>query len=109
MLLTLATERVPFVSEDGRMTIDSLDKGFAEMTLRFGFAEAPSVPEALQVHSDVFPVVVAETSFFVGRENPLPTTRPDLSVWREKLYLLLTRNAVRPRPTFRSRPNGLSN
>ena len=91
------------------MTVESLDKGFAEMTLRFGFAEAPSAPEALQVHFDVFPVVVAENSLFLGRKNPVATTRPDLSLWRRSSTCCSPVMPSAPRPTFRSRPNGLSN
>jgi K+ transporter len=30
----------------------------------------------------------------LGRETPVPTTRPELTVWREKLYAFMTRNAV---------------
>ncbi len=44
VLLTVATERVPYVAEAERMTLEPLGKGFTEMTLHFGFAEAPGVP-----------------------------------------------------------------
>jgi KUP system potassium uptake protein len=52
------------------------------------------VPAALDAHEAEFPINIAETSFFVGRETPVPTTRPPLSVWRETLYAFVTRNAV---------------
>ena len=104
VLLTVATERQPFVPEDERMTIEELGKGFTEMTLRFGFAEAPSVPAAFEDHRGQFLIDLAETSFFVGRENPVPTTRPDLSLWREKLYAVMTRNAVSAAAYFQIPP-----
>ena len=104
VLLTVVTERVPFVPDDERMTVKPLDKGFTEMTLRFGFAEAPEVPAALEAHRANFPIDIADTSFFVGRETPVPTTRPDLSLWREKLYAFMTRNAVSAASYFRIPP-----
>ncbi len=101
VLLTIVTERAPYVAEADRMTVEPLDKGFTEMTLRFGFAEAPGVPAALEAHRAKFPIDIAETSFFLGRENPVPTVRPDLPPWREKLYGFMTRNAVSASDYFR--------
>jgi len=94
VLLTVVTERVPYVVEAERMTLEPLEKGFMQMALRFGFAEAPAVPAALEAHRAEFPIDIADTSFFLGRETPVPTVRPDLPVWREKLYAFMTRNAV---------------
>jgi KUP system potassium uptake protein len=104
VLLTVITERVPYVAETERMTLEPLEKGFTEMTLRFGFAEAPVVPAALEANRAKFPIDIAETSFFLGREMPVPTTRPDLPVWREKLYAFMTRNAVSASDYFQIPP-----
>ena len=48
VLLTVVTERVPYVAEADRMVVEPLDKGCCEMSLHFGFAEAPAVPAALE-------------------------------------------------------------
>ncbi len=104
VLLTVITERVPFVEGAQRMTVEPLDKGFTEITLRFGFAEAPDVPAALEAHQAEFPIDIAETSFFLGRETPVPTMHPDLSKWRERLYAFMTRNAVSASSYFRIPP-----
>ena len=74
VLLTVMTERQPFVPEEERMMVEGLGKGFTEMTLRFGFAQAPSVPAAFETHHGQFPIDLAQTSSFLGRENPVPTT-----------------------------------
>ncbi len=105
VLLTVVTERVPYIAEAERMTLKPFDKGFTEMTLGFGFAEAPAVPAALEAHRAEFPIDIAETSFFLGRETPVPTTRPDLPIWREKLYAFMTRNAVTASEYFQIPPN----
>src|ERR1700722_3696771 len=104
VLLTVVTERVPFVAEAARMKVEPLDKGFTEMSLHFGFAEAPAVPAALEAHRAEFPIDIAETSFFLGRETPVPTVRPELSVWREKLYAFMGRNAVSASDYFQIPP-----
>ncbi len=104
VLLTVITERIPYVDEAGRMTVEPLGKGFTEMTLHFGFAEAPDVPTALETHRTEFPIDIPDTSFFVGRETPVPTMRPDLPPWREKLYGFMTRNAVSASSYFQIPP-----
>ena len=105
VLLTVVTERVPSVAEAERMTLEAFGKGFTQMTLRFGFAEAPAVPAVLEAHRGEFPIDIAETSFFFGRELPVPKLRPDLPLWREKLYAFMTRNAVSAAAYFKSRPS----
>ncbi len=103
-LLTVITERVPFVEGAQRMTVEPLDKGFTEITLRFGFAESPDVPAALEAHRAEFPIDIADTSFFLGRETPVPTVHPDLPRWRERLYSFMTRNAVSASSYFQIPP-----
>ena len=103
-LLTVITERVPFVGGARRMTVQPLDKGFTAITLRFGFAEAPDVPAALDAHRAEFPIDIPETSFFLGRETPVPTVHPELSRWRERLYAFMTRNAVSASSYFQIPP-----
>ena len=104
VLLTVITERVPYVDQAERMTVEPLDRGFTKLTLHFGFAEAPDVPAALEAHRAEFPIDIPETSFFLGRETPVPTMRPDLPPWREKLYGFMTRNAVSASSYFQIPP-----
>ena len=93
-LLTVVTERVPTVSEDARMEVEDLGSGFSRVVLHFGFAERPDVPAALEAHHEQYAIDMADASFFVGRELPIPTMRPDLALWREHLFTFMTRNAV---------------
>ncbi len=93
-LLTVVTERIPTVTEDARMEVEDLGLGFSRVVLHFGFAERPDVPAALEAHGEQYPIDMADASFFVGRELPIPTMRPDLALWREHLFTFMTRNAV---------------
>ena len=94
VLLNVQIQRFPFVEEDGRIEVTELVKGFWAVAVRFGFFEKPDVLRALAQHADVFPISVEDTSFFLGRELPIPTLKPALSRWQAALYGFLTRNAV---------------
>lgn len=104
VLLTVITERVPYVAETCRMTVEALGKGVAEMILHFGFADAPRVPAALDAQQDEFPVDIDDTSFSMGRETPVPTMSPELSFWREKLFAFMPRNALSASSYFQIPP-----
>jgi KUP system potassium uptake protein len=94
VILTVVTERVPSVAETDRIATEVRGRGIWRMIVRFGFAEQPSLPPVLAAHDTEFPIDLAETSFFVGRELPVPSLRPGIAIWREKLYAFMTRNAV---------------
>jgi KUP system potassium uptake protein len=94
VILTVMTERVPSVAEAERVEMQDLGKGIWRMIVRFGFAERPALPPVLAAHAADFSIDLAETSFFVGRELPVPSLQPGIAIWREKLYAFMTRNAV---------------
>jgi KUP system potassium uptake protein len=94
VLLKVTTERTPRVDEENRVKVTPLPAGFRLLWLVFGFAEKPDVPAALRLHPEALECNPDEASFFLGRETPVPSLRPDLSAWQERLYAFMTRNAV---------------
>jgi KUP system potassium uptake protein len=94
VILTVINERVPSVAQAERVETQDLGQGIRRMTVRFGFAERPALPPVLAAHATDFSTDSAETSFFVGREMPVPSLQPGIAIWREKLYAFMTRNAV---------------
>ncbi|MBV8916059.1 MAG: KUP/HAK/KT family potassium transporter, partial [Acetobacteraceae bacterium] len=104
VLLTVVTERVPHVPETERVSVEELGKGIFRATVRFGFADQPALPPVLAAHAGQLRIDPNEASFFLGRETPVPTTRPDLSGWREKLFAFMTRNAVSASDYFQIPP-----
>ena len=64
------------------------------MDIHFGFAEKPDVPAAMRVHQNQVDCDPATASFFLGREYPVPSLRPELPLWQERIYAFMTRNAV---------------
>ena len=45
-----------------------------------------------------------DLTFFLGRETILVTRRKGMAIWREKLFVLMARNAVRATAFFRLPP-----
>lgn len=69
------------------------------MTLRYGFAESPNVPRslkrALERNVDLCCKMDCDSvSYFVGRAIPVPSTRPEMTSWRERIFIFLTKNAT---------------
>jgi KUP system potassium uptake protein len=95
MLLKIGTARIPKVADNDRVSVERLAPGVEKVEMTFGFAQKPDVPKALALHEAEFGLNVADASFFLGREVPVPALRPDVPLWQEKLYAFMTRNAVR--------------
>jgi KUP system potassium uptake protein len=94
LLLRVTTERTPRVSETARVITEELGAGIRHVELHFGFAEKPDVPAALAAHAEQIGFDPKEASYFLGRETPVPSLRPDVPRWQERLYAFMTRNAV---------------
>jgi len=100
VLLTVKTDPVPEVPLARRVEVRQLDEGFWRVIAHFGFMEEPNVPEAIAACAErglVMPL--HRVSYFLGRETLLATGRSPLGRWREKLFILLARNA-RPAQAF---------
>ena len=95
LLLKVTTDRTPRVSEPDRMQVKALSAGFQKVDLHFGFAEKPDVPATLAAHRELLACDPTTASFFLGREYPVPSLRPELPRWQEQIYAFMTRNAVR--------------
>ena len=104
VLLKVTTERAPRLPESERVRVEPLHAGFRLVWLRFGFAEKPDVMAAFRLHRDEVGCDPDTASFFIGREKPVPSLRPELNRWQETLYAFMARNAVRSPDYFRIPP-----
>ncbi|MEY3200803.1 MAG: hypothetical protein RIR70_353 [Pseudomonadota bacterium] len=94
VLLTVVAHDVPFVSEQDRVVIESLDYGFFKLALHYGFKDEPDVPRALALAAEKgLAFEMMDTTFFLGRETLIPKIKPEMALWREKLFIVLYRNA----------------
>jgi KUP system potassium uptake protein len=92
--LTVVTEEEPYVRGENRLVVEEVGQGIHRITARLGFMETPDVPDLLRaaarfgLHFDMM-----QTSFFLGRETLIPSSRPGMARWRERLFALMSRNA----------------
>jgi len=92
-LLTVEILDEPYARE--RVRIDAHDADFHRICARFGFAETPDVPAALQACGEQgLDFDLMETTFFTSREDVIAGDRTGMALWRDQLFALLTRNAL---------------
>ena len=70
IILTVLTEEVPRLRDEGRVTTERLSERFARVTVRFGFMEGPDVPRALRAAN----FDLEEASFFLSRRALQPSS-----------------------------------
>jgi KUP system potassium uptake protein len=101
VFLTIMTEDIPFVPSDERYEIEPLGCSFFRMVARYGFKEDPDVPELLEDSGRKgFVFDMMETSFFVSRETLIATVTPGMALWREKLFVSMSKNATKASEFF---------
>ena len=107
MLLAMRTDSAARVAEEERVTIErSSLPSLLRVVARHGFAEEPGVPAVLaRLRAQGIDIDPADTTFFLGRETLLATSRPGMAIWRERLFGLLSRNARRATQYFKIPPD----
>lgn len=105
-ILTIKTLEVPFVNKKERVRIETLAPKFHRIVAQYGFTEIPKIKHILDAcREQGLPFSVQETTFVLGRETILPRGDEALSIWREKIFAIMARNAERPTAFFRIPPN----
>jgi KUP system potassium uptake protein len=122
ILMSVVTEEIPSVDEDERVECKELGEGFFKVVAHYGFMESPDIPRALAElgtgsgNGRPLAIKPLETSFFLGRETliatrntpahaPVPDTIGRMSMWRKRLFILMTRNARSATAFFGLPPN----
>jgi KUP system potassium uptake protein len=105
IVLTVRTAVIPMVPPEQQVSAVYLGEGIYNVRLQYGFMQEPNVPDALMyVRNQGLPVDIDDITYFLGRETIIVTRRRGMAVWREKLFVLMTRNAVRATAFFRLPP-----
>ena len=105
IVLTVSTAQKPHVAADERVTIERLPHDLFNVRVQYGFMEDPNVPEALaQAREQGLALDTEDLTYFLGRETIIVTRKKGMAVWREKLFVLMARNAVRATAFFRLPP-----
>ncbi len=94
VFLTVVFEDIPHVPESERVEVTMLEHNFHKLLVRYGFADESDIPRALELcHPYGLAFNMLDTSFFLSRETLIPTARPGMALWREKLFVGMARNA----------------
>ncbi len=95
VLLTIVTDRVPFLEEEARCEVADLTRGYFQIVAHYGFMEKPDVPEllALAIARHQLPLDLADATYYLQRETFLATDLGRMGRITETIYAFLARNA----------------
>ena len=100
VLLSIVSAQVPEVPIAERIEVTCFPHNFARVKAKYGFMQTPNVPEILALATERGIVAKpTETTFYLGRENLIPTGNKPLAHWRKRLFIFMQRNA-RPATEF---------
>jgi KUP system potassium uptake protein len=102
IILTVITKGIPHLGTQDRVVGVDHGNGFYRLTLRHGFMEEVNIPAVLAtVEACGGPIKKMDTSYFLSRQTLLPSSRPGMALWREKLFAWMIRNAESPMDFFK--------
>ncbi len=112
ILLSIVTDEVPEVPRVERVRIEALGQGFFRAIGHYGFMESADVKEILQKCRD-FGIAARplDTSYYLGREQLIPRRGAwkkgglSMTIFRKKLFALMSRNALSATQYFQLPPN----
>ncbi len=100
VLLSIMVAQVPEVPITERIEVTCFPHNFARVKAKYGFMQTPNVPEVLSLATERGIIAKpSETTYYLGRENLIPTGTKPLAGWRKRLFIFMQRNA-RPATEF---------
>ena len=94
LFVTVHSHEVPWIGQDKRLEITSLGRHCWQVVIHYAFKNDPDVPRALQqMRGRGCEADPMTTSYFLSRDIVVPTIGSGMSLWREKLFAQMHRNA----------------
>ncbi|MBA3507476.1 MAG: KUP/HAK/KT family potassium transporter, partial [Betaproteobacteria bacterium] len=101
VFLTIVPRDIPYVPLPERYEAKPLGCNFFQIHAFYGFKEDPDVPALLdETGRQGFVFDMMQTSFFVSRETLIPTVKAGMALWREKLFVSMSKNATKATEFF---------
>jgi len=105
VLLTIATEEVPSVDEEERMTLESMGEGVWRAIARYGYMESPDVARMIErIRAQGVTIQPQATTFYFNREMIITGGNARMFEWQKSLYAFLSRNARPVKDYYRILP-----
>ncbi|MEQ1582276.1 MAG: potassium transporter Kup [Steroidobacteraceae bacterium] len=94
ILLTFVSTELPRVPADKRVDTHTISPGIYRVIARYGFMEVPDILSALR-GADAKGVEFRpdETTYVIGRENPVFSGNSGMPLWRKRLFAVMGRNS----------------
>jgi KUP system potassium uptake protein len=108
VLLTVSIQDVPAVDPDSSISVEELGNGFWRVVASFGFMQPPDVPAALERARYLgLDWRLEDTTYYLAHLTLFThaTSRLGMMVWRDKLFVFLSRNARRATNYFQIPPD----
>ena len=106
ILLSIVTVDVPEVPASERARVEQLGEGFWRIIAGYGFMQSPNVREVMECcEPQGIKVRPNDTSYYLGREQLIPSGTSPMARWRKKLFVVMSRNARAATEFFGLPPN----
>jgi KUP system potassium uptake protein len=95
VFLSIEVQTVPRADDNDRVVYTDLGHGFSRLTLRYGYMEDPDVPKALKRWAIPGPAFdEMDMTYFASRETLTADADQGMALWRDKLFLVMSKNAT---------------
>ncbi len=107
ILLTILTDHSrPHVPASERVKVTDRTEGFHRIIAHFGFMESPNINEVIRAAAEAGLVIHRDrATFFVGKERIIATAKPGMALWREHIFVLLSKHAENAADFFQLPPD----
>lgn len=106
IFLTVVAHDQAYVEDTHRLETERLRDGVHRVTGHYGFMETPDVPDLLQLAKDRgVQFDDSRVTYFLSKETILSGRGPGMSLWRQKVFAFMSRNATSAAKFFKLPPN----
>ncbi len=94
LLVTVVIANTPRAVEAEQIKVEVLNDSFTKVQLTFGYLEQPNVPKALgRAKRAGVKFDIMSTSIFLNRRTFRTSSRSQMPLWQERLYIAMTKSA----------------
>lgn len=95
VFLTVETLDIPHVPPSNRVSFQTIGPQIYRLVVHYGFMDLPNVPSDINgIQLDKYAKLdTNDVTYFLGRENLMATHKRGMSIWREKLFAIMSRNS----------------
>jgi KUP system potassium uptake protein len=105
IFLSVIVHDEPRVPPAQRIEVYPMENDFYRVCLNYGFMDQFNVPRELaQAKIPGVAFDPNEVTYFLGRERVLASDKPGMAIWREQLFIIMSRNSRNATDFFRLPP-----